>query len=239
LDSRSAGTVRPPATADRRTRGRAKRRDALYTAAISLFVEKGFDSTTMDDIAERADVARATVFNHFPRKAAFIDEWTARRQERAAVALRVDDLEDAPLRSALNRYFTAMCAISQANAASRRETVALMNGAVHSTNVLTKSHLAEDVSRFVTRARKTGEVDAKADPDRIGMLAVAAYLAVLIAWISDDPAPFSLTEKVATAIGLLLDGVLPRPSLGPGADERQRREDSVAGASGSAPELDA
>jgi AcrR family transcriptional regulator len=47
----------------------------------------------MDDIAERADVARATVFNHFPRKAAFIDEWTARRQERAAVALGINDLD--------------------------------------------------------------------------------------------------------------------------------------------------
>ena len=70
----------------------------MYAAAISLFVEKGFDNTTMDDIAERADVARATVFNHFPRKAAFIDEWTARRRERAAVALRIDDLESAPLR---------------------------------------------------------------------------------------------------------------------------------------------
>jgi AcrR family transcriptional regulator len=180
----------------------------MYEAAISLFVEKGFDSTTMDDIAERADVARATVFNHFPRKAAFIDEWTARRQERAAVALRIDDLEDAPLRSVLKRYFTAMCDISQANAASRRETVALMSAAVHSTSVLTRSDLSEQVSRFVAHARKTGEVDAKADPNLIAMLVVSAYLTVLIEWISDDPAPFTLSEKVATAIDLLLEGVL-------------------------------
>lgn len=40
---------------------------------MALFVEKGFDSTTMEDIAELADVARATVFNHFPRKSAFLD----------------------------------------------------------------------------------------------------------------------------------------------------------------------
>jgi AcrR family transcriptional regulator len=180
----------------------------MYEAAISLFVEKGFDNTTMDDIAERADVARATVFNHFPRKAAFIDEWTARRQERAAVALRIDDLEDAPLRSVLKRYFTAMCDISQANAASRRETVALMDAAVHSTSVLTRSDLSEHVSRFVAHARKNGEVDAKADSNLIGMLAVSAYLTVLIEWISDDPAPFILSEKVATAIDLLLEGVL-------------------------------
>jgi AcrR family transcriptional regulator len=184
----------------------------MYAAAISLFVEKGFDSTTMDDIAERADVARATVFNHFPRKAAFIDEWTTRRRERAAVALRIDDLEDAPLRSVLKRCFASMCEISQANAASRCETVALMNAAVHSTNVLTRSDLSEEVSRFVAHARKTGEVDATADPDLIGMLVVSAYLTVLIAWISQDPAPFVLSEKVATTIDLLLEGVLPAKS---------------------------
>jgi AcrR family transcriptional regulator len=185
-----------------------------------VFVEKGFDSTTMDDIAERADVARATVFNHFPRKAAFIDEWNTRRRERAAVALRIDDLQDAPLRSVLKRYFTAMCDISQANAASRRETVALMDAAVHSTNVLTRSDLSEEVSRFVAHARKNGEVNARADPNLIGMLAVSAYLTVLIEWISDDPAPFALSEKVATTIDLLLDGVLPAPPLAPGTDER-------------------
>jgi AcrR family transcriptional regulator len=194
----------------------------MYAAAISLFVEKGFDSTTMDDIAERADVARATVFNHFPRKAAFIDEWTARRRERAAVALRIDDLEGAPLRNVLKRYFTAMSAISQANAASRRETIALMNAAVHSTNVLSRSDLSQDVSRLAAHARKNGELDASADPDLIGMLAVSAYLTVLIEWISTDPAPFTLSEKVAATIDLLLDGIAPADPIGPGTETPER-----------------
>jgi len=194
----------------------------MYAAAISLFVEKGFDSTTMDDIAERADVARATVFNHFPRKAAFIDEWTARRRERAAVALRIDDLGQAPLRSVLNRYFTAMCAISQASAASRRETVALMSAAVHSTSVLSRSDLSQDVSRLAAQARKNGELDASADPNLIGMLAVSAYLTVLIEWISEDPAPFTLSEKVAATIDLLLDGVAPAGPARPGPGTPQR-----------------
>ncbi|HEX3407379.1 MAG TPA: helix-turn-helix domain-containing protein [Caulobacteraceae bacterium] len=194
----------------------------MYAAAISLFVEKGFDSTTMDDIAERADVARATVFNHFPRKAAFIDEWTARRRERAAVALRIDDLEGAPLRNVLKRYFTAMSAISQANAASRRETIALMNAAVHSTNVLSRSDLSQDVSRLAAHARKNGELDASADPDLIGMLAVSAYLTVLIEWISTDPAPFTLSEKVAATIDLLLDGIAPAGPIGPGTETPER-----------------
>jgi hypothetical protein len=44
-----------------------------------------------------------------------------------------------------------------------------------------------------------GDTSQVADPNLIGMLAVSAYLAVLIEWISVDPAPFTLSEKVATA----------------------------------------
>jgi AcrR family transcriptional regulator len=33
-----------------------------------LFLERGFDAVTIDDIAAAADVGRMTVFNHFPRK---------------------------------------------------------------------------------------------------------------------------------------------------------------------------
>ena len=33
-----------------------------------LFLERGFDAVTMDEIAAAADVGRMTVFNHFPRK---------------------------------------------------------------------------------------------------------------------------------------------------------------------------
>jgi hypothetical protein len=35
-----------------------------------------------------------------------------------------------------------------------------------------------ELSRFVAHARKTGEVDAKADPNLIGMLVVSAHLTV-------------------------------------------------------------
>ena len=35
-------------------------RERLYTTAVALLAERGFTETTMDDIAERADVARAS-----------------------------------------------------------------------------------------------------------------------------------------------------------------------------------
>jgi AcrR family transcriptional regulator len=53
---------------DRRTRKRLATRQRISDIASRLFVERGFDQVTVDEIAEAADVARMTVFNHFSRK---------------------------------------------------------------------------------------------------------------------------------------------------------------------------
>jgi AcrR family transcriptional regulator len=43
-------------------------RQGISDAAMRLFMERGFDQVTVDEIAAAADVGRKTVFNHFPRK---------------------------------------------------------------------------------------------------------------------------------------------------------------------------
>jgi AcrR family transcriptional regulator len=55
----------------RRQRKRQALHDALLMVARELFHERGVSGTTMDDIADSADVARQTVFNHFPYKEVF------------------------------------------------------------------------------------------------------------------------------------------------------------------------
>src|SRR5215218_10567990 len=40
----------------------------IVTAALDLFVEKGFASTRMDEIAKRAGVTKGTVYLYFPSK---------------------------------------------------------------------------------------------------------------------------------------------------------------------------
>jgi AcrR family transcriptional regulator len=198
--------------ADRRERGRQRRRDSLYAAALALFIEKGYDSTTMDDIAERADVARTTVFNHFPRKLAFIDEWTARRREGASAALGGDDLADAPLPRVLTRFFTALSQNSQAGEAGRLETAALFGAAIHMTHFIGRTPLSEMVSRLVAHARDRGEIDEHIDPMRAGTLLVAAYVAVLSAWVAEDPAPFDLIEEIVATLDIELNGLMQRPA---------------------------
>lgn len=43
-------------------------RERLIAAAFDLFAERGFDASTVDDVAERAGVSRTTFFRHFKSK---------------------------------------------------------------------------------------------------------------------------------------------------------------------------
>jgi AcrR family transcriptional regulator len=52
----------------RRERKKEQTRRALTRAALTLFLERGFDATTVDDIAEAADYHRATFFRIFQSK---------------------------------------------------------------------------------------------------------------------------------------------------------------------------
>jgi AcrR family transcriptional regulator len=52
----------------RRDRKKNETRQALRDAAHRLFAEKGFSQTTIDDIAEAADVSRRTFFRYYDSK---------------------------------------------------------------------------------------------------------------------------------------------------------------------------
>lgn len=60
------GGVNDPVT--RRERKKQQTRRALTRAALTLFLERGFDATTIDEIAEAADFHRATFFRNFDSK---------------------------------------------------------------------------------------------------------------------------------------------------------------------------
>src|SRR3954447_9331201 len=49
-------------------RWRPDARERLVVAALELFTERGYDDTTVAEIAERAGLTRSTFFRHFPDK---------------------------------------------------------------------------------------------------------------------------------------------------------------------------
>src|SRR5882672_2687799 len=77
----------PAVPITRRERKKGRTRADIYAAAMTLFLKRGFDAVTIDDICRAADVARATFFLHFPAKEALLLEYGERANEELAAAI--------------------------------------------------------------------------------------------------------------------------------------------------------
>ncbi|MGW2962360.1 TetR/AcrR family transcriptional regulator [Streptomyces sp. NPDC001220] len=84
-----------------RERSKARRREAILRSAYRLFADRGFEATTIADIAEAAEVSPRTVTLYFPSKLelatsrfdAFTDRLGTALRERAEGHTIVDSLE--------------------------------------------------------------------------------------------------------------------------------------------------
>jgi AcrR family transcriptional regulator len=66
-----------------RARKRRETRERLTRAAMALFLERGFEATTLDDIAAAADISRRSFFHYFESKEDVVFAW----QEESTAAL--------------------------------------------------------------------------------------------------------------------------------------------------------
>jgi AcrR family transcriptional regulator len=90
--------ILPMAKEPKRERGK-QRVAALIDAGAELFAEKGYEATTMTEIAQRAGAAIGSLYQFFPSKEALVEALFNRYAERAAASFaRVEEL--APGRSA-------------------------------------------------------------------------------------------------------------------------------------------
>ena len=113
---------------DLRSRKRLATRQSISNAATRLFLERGFDGVTVDEIAAAADVGRMTVFNHFPRKEDMFFDRDEEARETLRDALRRRDARVAPvetLRLLAHRVVAEQLPWVEFSAASQRfvETV--------------------------------------------------------------------------------------------------------------------
>jgi len=83
-------------TAGNRTeRKKEETRQKVIGVAVQLFRQNGLEATTMEQIAEAADIAKGTLYNYFPAKEAIIHEYID-RVSREKNAVRVERLHELP-----------------------------------------------------------------------------------------------------------------------------------------------
>jgi AcrR family transcriptional regulator len=206
----------------RRTLKRVERRDRVYDTAIALFVERGFDATSMDDIAERSGLSRSTVFKHFPRKTLLLEEWMRRRREQAAQSARTNGIAGRPLDEVLGAY---LATLAELNSAARPEMRALVPSTLQHTTALVDHPIALDLTQLII---DTGAVlRAGVRPERIARLLALGYVSAMARWVEDEPPAIELGDDLAALLDIVLKGSLSAAADGAEAADGDDRAGKV------------
>jgi AcrR family transcriptional regulator len=185
-------------------------RERLESAALDLFVENGYEATTVAQIAERAGLNRATFFRHFADKREVLFGG-----EDVLAGLFGDAVRDAPaqatptecLRAAFAAADAVMTPAQRAKAAKRVQVLAA-NPEVQERGLLKHARIAAAISAAL-RARGTDELTARLGAE----VAMLAFRVAVERWMrAREDEPFGLHAAAA------LDEVQKRAAeLAPGA----------------------
>ncbi len=191
----------------RRERKKDETRHRIFHAAIDLFREKGFENTTVDDITERADVAKGTFFNYFHRKdavLAFLSEGRAQAIDETAEALLTDP------RPAGERLADLFCAAATAYEEDRELArfvlTELMSRAFLPTEeVAMRRH--EQVSRLLEQGIQRGDLKPGLDLLRAEGVLACVYYGTLYEWACCSPEPYAMLAELRSRLTLALEGI--------------------------------
>jgi TetR/AcrR family transcriptional regulator, cholesterol catabolism regulator len=207
-------------TVGHRERKKLETRERIFESGITLFAVHGYDSTTMEQIGERADVSRATVFNYFARKEDIVFEWFGRMKVEFATALAEDD-QRTDSTSRLRRAFRVLADMYEADPATGRAMVRAWQRA-GGPLVADESDAPQLVANTVRAGQRAGDIPRDVDPDRAARIMFDAYLGVLYRWAIDETDQLALGEQLTATLDLLLPAITRAPSGDANGPNRRR-----------------
>jgi AcrR family transcriptional regulator len=123
-----------------RERNAAQTRELILDTALALFLDQGFEVTTMEQVAERADIGTSTLYRYFPTKDQLVIEPLAIRGQMAA-ELRARPPEE-PLDLALGHALRALVTTARPRPSRVRQIFAVLDEAP-----APRARLREDFAR--------------------------------------------------------------------------------------------
>ena len=197
----------------RRERRKLEVRERIFSAARDLFAKQGFQATTVDEIANLADVAPATFFNHFKSKQALLGLMTGEIFEYLHV-LTTQHLEGEGASSEKLRSFIGSAA--EGIAASRGVARDVLLEFMRSDATPDGPHpylqrLIDPFVALVEEGQRSGEMRTDYPASFLAQMAVGMLNSAITNWLTnpDYPVETGLVEVTEFTLKTLGAGPIP------------------------------
>lgn len=186
-----APQVVEPATPGRRERRKREVRERILAAAARLFLRNGFEATTVDQIAEEADVAQKTFFNHFPTKQSVFEALANGRLALFEDAVVAERRRGSSTRKRLERVFALMADhVSEVKELARDLVLHMMHAPPEAANGSEQlSTLQSAIGPLLRDGQEQGDVRRDHDVAFMTELIVGAFCMIMIQWAKDPGYP--------------------------------------------------
>jgi AcrR family transcriptional regulator len=102
ITKKKTGKTGLPGQPGLRLRKRQQTRDRLTRVAMALFLDRGFEATTLDDIAAAADISRRSFFHYFASKEDVVFAWHEESTAALIAAVAAQPANESMLAAAEN-----------------------------------------------------------------------------------------------------------------------------------------
>jgi AcrR family transcriptional regulator len=210
-----------PAPESRRERKKRQLRTRIYDTACKLFAERGYDATTVEQIADAADIAPTTVFNHFASKSALLAEMAGEVFDHLQALL--DDQLRQPV-SAQERIagFADRAAedVAQARDLAHDVLVELMRTSARPGEpVPYLSRVHGPFTTIIREGQGKGQVRVDVDTTLLVEVVVGALNGAVINWINNPDYP--LERRLREMAAFMGEAIKPSP-MTPAAEREKR-----------------
>ena len=192
---------------NRRERKKQETRRKIFSAAMNLFQERGFEATTIDMIAEHADVARGTVFLHFPSKDAILGHWGQELIEEIVERTSEWDREDYSCEEKISALYSIAIDVNRENMPLVRilvrSTLTNSDTAVHHRQQASLRNLLHDI---LDAGQDQGRIEAEVDTIIAANMLENIYLHALYDWVLAD-GDWPIEEILAQKVHYLFNGL--------------------------------
>ena len=193
-----------------RDRRRQQTHREIVDTATRLFLEQGFEQVTVDTIAARCGISRATFFNYFPSKEHLLNELLLVRLERVREALARIQAAEAPALGDLTAMFIRFGGENEALGDTARQVLLAMltKPACRDVQARMRTECLEAITRAAERMQARGALRADADPRAVAEALFTIYIGTTFDWmLRAGPHEGWLAQSLTSHYHLLLRGL--------------------------------
>lgn len=196
---------------NRRERKKQDTRQKIVKIAMYFFRKQGFDSTTMEQIADEVDISKATLYNYFPVKESIIsDYWQNNiREFKFQILEMIQLLPDT--RSRVQKTFTKAAAElfkSKEDIYKIYLSFWLRNLNNPSADERLRSGFEDIFTMIIKLGQHAGDVRKDMSVDLLVKYLEVLFLTVCLNWLS-DPKLFPLEATLTQTVSLFIEGAGP------------------------------